>query len=150
MGLGCSYDNIVIIFNWICPTYTIFYSCYACVCVCVCDCSFILNWNCAVAPVLFTRPTKAPWYVSKFTIHNDLQIPFVIEEIHTYFLSGSRCGMEMTCVQHISTIKCYHKVVLICTYLFEKPKKQSARESSGGEGSKRRSKFIPRIKDMFH
>jgi hypothetical protein len=27
--------------------------------------------------------TKAPWYVSNFTIHNDLQVPFVIEEIHT-------------------------------------------------------------------
>jgi hypothetical protein len=26
--------------------------------------------------------TKAPWYVSNFTIHNDTQIPFVIEEIH--------------------------------------------------------------------
>jgi hypothetical protein len=26
--------------------------------------------------------TRAPWYVSNFTIHNDLQIPFVIEEIH--------------------------------------------------------------------
>jgi hypothetical protein len=26
--------------------------------------------------------TKAPWYVSNFTIHNDLQIQFVIEEIH--------------------------------------------------------------------
>jgi hypothetical protein len=25
---------------------------------------------------------KAPWYVSKLTLHNDLQIPFVIEEIH--------------------------------------------------------------------
>jgi vancomycin resistance protein YoaR len=24
--------------------------------------------------------TRAPWYVSNFTIHNDLQIPFVIEE----------------------------------------------------------------------
>jgi hypothetical protein len=26
--------------------------------------------------------TKAPWYGSNFTLHNDLQIPFVIEEIH--------------------------------------------------------------------
>jgi hypothetical protein len=26
--------------------------------------------------------TKPPWYVSNFTIHNDLQIQFVIEEIH--------------------------------------------------------------------
>jgi hypothetical protein len=26
--------------------------------------------------------TKAPWYVSNFTIHNALQIPFVTEEIH--------------------------------------------------------------------
>jgi hypothetical protein len=26
--------------------------------------------------------TKAPWYVSIFTIHNDLQIQFVIEEIY--------------------------------------------------------------------
>jgi hypothetical protein len=23
-----------------------------------------------------------PWYVSNFTIHNDLQIPFVVEEIY--------------------------------------------------------------------
>jgi hypothetical protein len=26
--------------------------------------------------------TNAPWYVSKLTLHNDLQILFVIEEIH--------------------------------------------------------------------
>jgi hypothetical protein len=26
--------------------------------------------------------TNAPWYVSNLTLHNDLQIPFVIEEIH--------------------------------------------------------------------
>jgi hypothetical protein len=26
--------------------------------------------------------TKAPWHVSNFTIHNDLQIPFVTQEIH--------------------------------------------------------------------
>jgi hypothetical protein len=26
--------------------------------------------------------TKALWYVSNFTVHNDLQIPFVIEEMH--------------------------------------------------------------------
>jgi hypothetical protein len=26
--------------------------------------------------------TNAPWYVSNFTLHSDLQIPFVIEEIH--------------------------------------------------------------------
>jgi hypothetical protein len=26
--------------------------------------------------------TNAPWYVSKLTLHNDLQIPFVIEDIH--------------------------------------------------------------------
>jgi hypothetical protein len=25
---------------------------------------------------------NAPWYISNFTIHKDLQIPFVIEEIH--------------------------------------------------------------------
>jgi hypothetical protein len=25
--------------------------------------------------------TNAPWYVSNFTLHNDLQIPSVIEEI---------------------------------------------------------------------
>jgi hypothetical protein len=28
--------------------------------------------------------TNAPWYVSKFTFHNDLKIPFVIEEIHRF------------------------------------------------------------------
>jgi hypothetical protein len=26
--------------------------------------------------------TRASWYVSNFTIHNNLQIPFAIEEIH--------------------------------------------------------------------
>jgi hypothetical protein len=26
--------------------------------------------------------TNAPWYVSNLTLHNDLQIPFVIEDIH--------------------------------------------------------------------
>jgi hypothetical protein len=26
--------------------------------------------------------TNAPWYVSNLTLHNDLRIPFVIEEIH--------------------------------------------------------------------
>jgi hypothetical protein len=26
--------------------------------------------------------TNAPWYVSNLSLHNDLQIPFVIEEIH--------------------------------------------------------------------
>jgi hypothetical protein len=26
--------------------------------------------------------TNAPWYVSNLTLHNDLQIPLVIEEIH--------------------------------------------------------------------
>jgi hypothetical protein len=31
---------------------------------------------------LQSKLTKAPWYVSNFTIHNDLQIPFVMEEIH--------------------------------------------------------------------
>jgi hypothetical protein len=34
-----------------------------------------------ISPVL-ALVTKAPWYVSNFTIHNDLQIPFVIEEKH--------------------------------------------------------------------
>jgi hypothetical protein len=28
--------------------------------------------------------TNAPWYVSNFTLHNDLQIPFIIEEIKRY------------------------------------------------------------------
>jgi hypothetical protein len=25
--------------------------------------------------------TNAPWYISNFTLHNDLQIPFITEEI---------------------------------------------------------------------
>jgi hypothetical protein len=28
--------------------------------------------------------TIAPWYVSNFTLHNDLQIPFITEEIKGY------------------------------------------------------------------
>jgi hypothetical protein len=28
--------------------------------------------------------TNAPWYVSNFTLHKDLQIPFVAEEIKRY------------------------------------------------------------------
>jgi hypothetical protein len=28
--------------------------------------------------------TNAPWYVSNFTLHNDLQIPFIIEKINIY------------------------------------------------------------------
>jgi hypothetical protein len=28
--------------------------------------------------------TNAPWYVSNFTLHNDLQIPFITEEIKGY------------------------------------------------------------------
>jgi hypothetical protein len=28
--------------------------------------------------------TNAPWYVSNFTLHNDLQIPFITEEIKRY------------------------------------------------------------------
>jgi hypothetical protein len=28
--------------------------------------------------------TNAPWYVSNFTLHNDLQIPFIPEEIKRY------------------------------------------------------------------
>jgi hypothetical protein len=28
--------------------------------------------------------TNAPWYVSNFTLHNDLQIPFITEEIERY------------------------------------------------------------------
>jgi hypothetical protein len=28
--------------------------------------------------------TNDPWYVSNFTLHNDLQIPFVAEEIKRY------------------------------------------------------------------
>jgi hypothetical protein len=28
--------------------------------------------------------TNAPWYVSNFTLHNDLQIPFITEEIKKY------------------------------------------------------------------
>jgi hypothetical protein len=40
--------------------------------------------------------TNAPWHVSNFTLHNDLQIPFVMEEIQ-------RC-------QH-STIKAYSDTI---------------------------------------
>jgi hypothetical protein len=28
--------------------------------------------------------TNAPWYVSNYTLHNDLQIPFITEEIKRY------------------------------------------------------------------
>jgi hypothetical protein len=28
--------------------------------------------------------TNAPWYVSNFTLHNDLHIPFITEEIKGY------------------------------------------------------------------
>jgi hypothetical protein len=28
--------------------------------------------------------TNAPWFVSNFTLHNDLQIPFITEEIKRY------------------------------------------------------------------
>jgi hypothetical protein len=28
--------------------------------------------------------TNAPWYVSNFTLHNDLQIPFITEELKRY------------------------------------------------------------------
>jgi hypothetical protein len=28
--------------------------------------------------------TNAPWYVSNFSLHNDLQIPFITEEIKIY------------------------------------------------------------------
>jgi hypothetical protein len=31
--------------------------------------------------------TNAPWHVSNFTLHNDLQITFVIEEIRVHRLS---------------------------------------------------------------
>jgi hypothetical protein len=52
-------------------------------------------WGCAKLPntriiqrlqskVLHTI-TNAPWYVSNFTLHNDLQIPFITEEIKRYY-----------------------------------------------------------------
>jgi hypothetical protein len=33
---------------------------------------------------LFLALTNAPWYVSNYTLHNDLQIPFITEEIKRY------------------------------------------------------------------
>jgi hypothetical protein len=30
--------------------------------------------------------TNVPWYVSNFTLHNDLQIPFISEEIKRYLI----------------------------------------------------------------
>jgi hypothetical protein len=32
-------------------------------------------------PKTSIKCTNAPWYVSNFTLHNDLQIPFITEEI---------------------------------------------------------------------
>jgi hypothetical protein len=33
---------------------------------------------------LLSTITNAPWYVSNFTLHNDLQTPFITEEIKRY------------------------------------------------------------------
>jgi hypothetical protein len=33
-------------------------------------------------PIKDATSSGSPWYVSNFTIHNDQEIPFIIEEIH--------------------------------------------------------------------
>jgi hypothetical protein len=42
----------------------------------------LLLYKCKTEPRVLSLITNAPWYVSNFTVHNDLQIPSVIEEIH--------------------------------------------------------------------
>jgi hypothetical protein len=44
--------------------------------------------------------TNAPWYVSNLTLHNDLQIPFVIEEIH-----------RLSTLYHQSVLGCNNRLV---------------------------------------
>ncbi|PNF35987.1 hypothetical protein B7P43_G02293 [Cryptotermes secundus] len=48
--------------------------------------------------------TNAPWYVSNFTLHNDLQIPFVTEEIRRYstIYHNRLKGHENSCVTELS------------------------------------------------
>jgi hypothetical protein len=48
--------------------------------------------------------TNAPWYVSNFTLHNDLQISFVTEVIkrHSIIYHNRLTGHENSCVTELS------------------------------------------------
>ncbi|PNF19306.1 hypothetical protein B7P43_G07495 [Cryptotermes secundus] len=46
-------------------------------------------WGCAKSRVLRTI-TNAPWYVSNRTLHNDLQVPYVTDEIRRLALLYKR------------------------------------------------------------